>query len=216
MALQIIYRLALFLSLAIAVIVIGNLGTVAACYIARVKMTKIAFFLGKPVVTFSSPLCPVCIGYNPLGAYVQMDMTAFPKQPRFIRCFVAIAGPLTVFLLASLILTFGRAATLFVTGFSQLAHGALSPITYAKPLFSRFFQIASQAPLVGFGILAAKFVTASMIPFPVLPGGRFLVELLGIHHENRRLQAIQTSCFLITVPVMFAWGYALIRSLFAV
>jgi Peptidase family M50. len=215
MALQFIYRLGLLLSLSIAVIVISNLGTVAACCVARVRMTKIAFFLGKPVFTFATPLCPVCIGYNPLGGYVEMDMTAFPKHTRFVRCLVAIAGPLTIFMLASVILNFGRTSSLFLTGFSQLAHGALSPTAYAKPLISRFFQIASQAPLVGFGILAAKSATASMIPFPVLPGGRFLVELLNIHHENKRLQGIQTLCFLITVPVMFAWGYAIIRCLFA-
>lgn len=73
MHLQFIYRLALFLSLTIAVMVIGNLGTVVACCIARVRMTKIGFFVGKPLFTFASPLCPICIGYNPLGCYVQMD-----------------------------------------------------------------------------------------------------------------------------------------------
>jgi len=97
MHLQFFYRLALFLSLAIVLMVIGNLGTVVACCIARVKMTKIAFFYGKPLFAIASPICPICIGYNPLGAYVQMDMTLFPKHPRLVRCLVAIAGPLTFF-----------------------------------------------------------------------------------------------------------------------
>jgi hypothetical protein len=178
-------------------------------------MTKIVFFYGKPLFTFASPLCPICVGSNPFGCYIQMDMTAFPKQPRLIRCLVAIAGPIAIFLLAALILNFGRAGSLFFRGFSEFVLGALSPTAHARPLIIRFFQIAGQSPLIAFGILAAKFATASMIPFPQIAGGRFLAELFNIDLTTNRLQRIQTFCLLIALPVVFAWGSALIRSLFA-
>jgi len=211
MFLEAAYRLALFFSFLVAVAVIHILGTLTVCRLTRVKMTKIAVFFGKPIFTFNLPLCPLSFGYIPAGGYVQLDMNEFPKRPLIIRCLVILAGPVLIFMIAALILTFARAGGLFKIAFPEFIHGALSPKIVASALISRFFNIAHEAPVVGFGIFAVKFVAANMVPFPALPGGRVIVEAL--HIQGKTFQRVQALCSLIALPIVIAWAYAFVRCL---
>ena len=68
----------------------------AACLLLRVKFTKIAVFYGKPVITIDTRFGPVCFGYIPTGGYIQLDMDAFPFEPRLKRAAVALSGPAAI------------------------------------------------------------------------------------------------------------------------
>src|SRR4029078_7865131 len=75
------------LLLLFALILVGTwlVGTLAVCVLAGIKVEKIAVFFGRPLITFSTPLCPMQIGYIPLGAYVQRDMNHFAQRSLGVR-----------------------------------------------------------------------------------------------------------------------------------
>lgn len=188
-----------------------NIGTVAICLLTGVKYTKIAIFFGKPVITIPTRFGPVVFGYLPFGGYIQLDMEAFPLDPKWKRAAVALAGPLTLLLSSLICLGVCRAGWSFAATYHQMFELALSPVSKGKEFFHHFLALVQAHPITGYGVLAAKAGMLNFLPLPTLAGGRLLVELFVKRDDSRVAKALNYFGSIFSFAV-FAWFlYLLIK-----
>ena len=206
------FWLLLFFGTIIAVLF--NVGTVLACISLGVRFTKIAVFYGKPVLTLNTRFGPVCFGYIPTGGYIQLDMDAFPFQPRLKRTAVALSGPVTLLLSALLCLGLNHAAQSFPATYHQAFELLRAPVAKGKEFYKLFAAIATSHSITGYGILAAKAGMLNLLPLPTLAGGRLLVELCPNRDSNLLAKTLQYLGTIFALSV-FVWFVILfIRRIF--
>jgi len=174
---EFISRLGLLILFCTIVTVVSNAGTVAACLMVGVKIKKITVFTGKPVFTFQTGIGELCIGYVPMGGFVQLDMEVFPAKPLSSRCMVTLSGPLTVFLSSLICVGLRDASSNFASTFPQCVEFVISPWPQGKEFFQVFLGKAQGSPILGYGVFAAKVAALNLLPVPPLAGGRILIEL---------------------------------------
>lgn len=181
MAFDYIVRIGLLLLFGTIIVLIHNAGSISACWLTDVRVKVVTVFYGKPVFTFRTPLAPIAVGYIPLGGGLEFEnWEAFLCKPRWTRCLVFLSGPIAVFLSSLVCLGISRTASSFSSAFPQLMNCMLSPMSYDKGLglFAAFLAFAQTSPVAGYGILAAKNAALNLLPLPVLPGGRLLLEFI--------------------------------------
>ena len=186
--------------------VLFNAGTVIVCLSLGVRFTKIAVFYGKPVLTMNTRFAPVCFGYIPTGGYIQLDMDAFPFQPRLKRAAVALSGPAALLLSALLCLGLNHAAHSLLATYPQVLELLRAPVAIGKEFYNLFSTIATNHPVTAYGILAAKAGMLNLLPLPTLAGGRLLVELCPNRDHNPLAKALNYlgTIFALSVFVWFA------------
>ena len=204
MTFDIIAKIGLLLLFATILVSVFNAGTVVACLLTGVKMEQIAVFYGKPVFTFPTRLCPLTIGYIPAGGFVTLDMEIFPTKPLATRCFVTLAGPFMVFLSSLICLGLPHTIASFASTFPQLVQSLVSSPSYSKELIAGFLANAQAAPIAGYGILAAKSAALHLLPLPVLPGGRLLVELIPKRRVNEKFLNYVNSISAVAILIWLA------------
>ena len=187
--------------------------TVAVCALTRIKLKKITIFVGKPVFTFQTPLCPLCIGYIPTTAYVSHDTDDFVTHPLPVRWLMILAGPLAVVLSAVACLGAQETAAQMHSALAQLSQGALHPLTRGASLVARFFELAHHSLIAGYGTLAAKSATLYILPIPAMPLGQMLIDLLPNRHEHRLVKVLSPILAFLLFPLFISWAIALISHL---
>ncbi len=185
--------------------------TVAVSALTHIKLDKITIFFGKPVLTFKTPLCPLCIGYIPTGSSVAQDMADFPTHPLYVRWLMILAGPLAVILSAVACLGTQETVVQMGSALAQLAHGALHPLTLGTPLVARFFDLARHSLVAGYGTFTAKGTMLYILPLPVMPLGQMLIELLPNRHEHRLVKVLSPILALVLFPFFISWAIAVIN-----
>ena len=185
--------------------------TVAICALNRIKLLKINIFFGKPVFTFKTPLCPLHIGYIPMGSSVAQDTADFPTHPLLVRWLMILAGPVAVILSAVACLGMHETAAQICSALPQLAQGALHPLTRGTSLLARYFDLVRHSLVAGYGTLAAKAAALYILPLPVMPLGQMLIELLPNRHEHRLVKTLSPILALVLFPLFISWLVALIH-----
>lgn len=181
MAFDYVARIGLLLLFGTIVVLVHNAGCILACRLTGVRVKLVTVFYGKPVFTISTPLAPVAVGYIPMGGGVEFeDYELFLREPRWSRCLVTVSGTVAVFLSSLVCLGVSHTVLSFSSTFPQLLNWMLSPLSYAKGLglFAAFLAYAQTSPIAGYGIWAAKNAALNLLPLPVLPGGRLLLEFI--------------------------------------
>ena len=206
-------QIGIILLFATVLVFVWTTATVVACALTRIKMDKIAIFFGKPVFTIKTPLCPLHIGYIPTGAYVARDLAEFATHPLYARWFMIAAGPIAVVLSAAACLGPHETITQMSTALLQLSQGALHPITRGAPLVAKFFDTARQAPVLGYGLFAAKGATLYVLPLPVMPLGDMLIQVIPKGTNPRLIATLQTIGALFLLPFFLSWATAVIFGL---
>ena len=102
---------------------------------------------------------------------------ALDQQPLAVRLIVALSGPLT--LLAVGVVVLGSSAIdSFVSAFSQILLGALSPLGEAQRYLEATAQWASAGVLVPAGVVATKLAALQLLPLSGMPGLWLLADLV--------------------------------------
>jgi len=203
-------HIGLLLFFSIVFMIVHSAGTLTACALTGVKVEKIVLFYGKPVFTFQTHFCPICIGYIPTGGYISHDMQSFPNRPLLVRGFVALAGLLAVSLSAMICLNIGHAAISFIATYPQLVKGTLAPRSFGSDLFASFFAKARISLFLGYGTLAAKYVAITMLPVPGGVMGQLLLQLAKKRHEDKLITIYSLFTTLVTLPILICWAIALV------
>ena len=193
---------------------IFNIGTVAVCLLTGVKYTKIAIFYGKPVISLKTRIGAVVFGYLPMGGYIQLDMDAFPQEPRFKRAAIALSGPVALLLSSLLCLGLHRAGSSFASTYHQLLEWIISPGSKSKEFFNLFSTLIQSHPIAGYGILAAKAGMLNLLPMPTLAGGRLLVELCPTRDGSKLAKALNYFGSVIAICIFVLFAYFFISYLF--
>ena len=209
-------HIGLLLFFSIVFLIVHSAGTLTACALTGVKVEKIVLFFGKPVFTFQTHFCPICIGYIPTGGYISHDMQSFPNRPLLVRGFVALAGLLAVSLSAVICLNIGHAAISFIATYPQLVKGTLAPRSFGSDLFASFFAKARISLFLGYGTLAAKYVAIiTMLQVPGGVMGQLVLQLAKKRHEDKliTIYSLFTTLFttLVTLPILICWAIALVN-----
>jgi membrane-associated protease RseP (regulator of RpoE activity) len=202
--------IALLLAFVAVLVFVHNLGTAIACVLLSIKVEKIAFFYGKPIVTFETTLCSVCIGWIPLGGYVTPNQEQLPKRGLFARWSVVLAGPVATFLSAAICIRYDGAVAQFISAYAQIWQGALAPRSEGSRLVARFFETVQTSPISGYGVVAAKCAAMNLLPIPSLAGGHILTELLRNRLNSRMVNGINTVCALGLYAILGCWIIAMV------
>jgi membrane-associated protease RseP (regulator of RpoE activity) len=204
MSFELVSRFGLLILFCTILTVVSNVGTVAACLMIGVKFKKIAVFTGKPVFTFQTAIGQVCIGYIPMGGFVELDMEVFPSKPLLSRCMVTLSGPLAVFLSSLICVGLGDAGSSFASTFPQFVDFVVSPWPQGKEFFQLFLANAQGSPIAGYGVFAAKVAALNLFPVPPLAGGRILIEVTKKRDSSILARAL-TYAGSIVVFSMLVW-----------
>jgi membrane-associated protease RseP (regulator of RpoE activity) len=150
------------------------------------------------------------IGCLPFSGYVSFDsIEDFDAKPAWQRSLVSLAGPCLTFLLSVALLGLLQAGHHFISGFSEMISGALSPLTRGTSLLHAFFELSRHSFTAAVGVFAAKLTSYNLLPVPVMAGGRFLLELTSIKRTNRTVELIQTLCAFLIIAFLISWLVAL-------
>lgn len=177
---------------------------------AGIKVEKVAIFYGKPVFTFQTRFFPISIGYIPTGGDITPNRTSIDSRPPFVRCLVALAGTLFLFLSAVVCLNISDASISCIATYPQLLKGTLAPLSCGRDLFASFFVKTQDSLFVGCGTLAAKCVAIGMLPVPGGAMGQLLLQLANKRHQDKLTTIYGILTVLVTLPVLICWAIALV------
>jgi hypothetical protein len=197
-----------------AIASIGTVGIWIAVRLASVRVTEVRFFHGPQIASFFDGL--LTFGCIPLSGYVKYDVPQLRKKPWPARLSVA-ASPLFVLLpIAIGLLGWKPAGHHLASGFGQAFFGALHPFTTAQELLTQLHGVFLISPMTATGIVTAKAVSASLLPFGGWALSQCLSSLvkLGDEEDSTGDWYFVPSIFC-TMALHFSWMIAVVTYAFA-
>ncbi|WP_226661798.1 hypothetical protein [Microbulbifer aggregans] len=134
----------------------------------------------------------------------------FSSFGRIPRALMVLTGPAAMFVFAFLLMGVD-AVEAFVSGFSQIFRGALSPFGYAQELLGSFWAVVHNSPVLGTALLASKLSAFAMLPIAPFSGGQALSELArptGAVHGRLNSIILQVG-ILVMLVIVLSWMSAL-------
>jgi hypothetical protein len=210
-----------------ALLVICHIGTYALLGLWwRLRITEIQLFYG-PSLKIQLPFARLQIGCIPLGGCVQFakrnegdiqtdstlgDRLNFQQDlPRWRQTLLTVSGPITVLIVAMVLLGPSEAALSFGRGFGQLVEGCLSPRAKATEWLRSYFGLwQTHQFTLATGILAAKMAMLNLLPLPPMAGGQAVMSLFA--PRVFPLSLLYWSLLVVYV-IMGIWSYAMIVAL---
>ena len=141
---------------------------------------------------------------------LEFDLAAAPQHPFSARCFLILAGPVTVLLSAFACLGLAATVDCFVATYPQLLKGVLAPIAYGREAVGVFFATIQTAPVEAYGTLAAKWQAFNMLPIMGFAGGHLVMQFFPKGESTKWQKILETSMTLIAVPTIGCWGVAIV------
>lgn len=204
-----IYFFILFLFIFFGLTTIFHLlGGYLACMYYKIKVDKIQLFYGSTIFDFTLGNLKIDLGWIPTGGSInyydyEKDVLSRSKLTRIV---ILLSMPLTIILIAALILGPLVALDEVYKGFFQIMEGFLSPFERGKLYISYFFlDTLPESMFIAFAIFATKFAAINLFPFPSSSGGNILVELFLKKTSIQKRVAIMNVGMIIFLAVFIVW-----------
>jgi membrane-associated protease RseP (regulator of RpoE activity) len=162
------------------------------------------------------------LGLLPFGSSVSMADTRnedsppdienpYDRQPRLVRAFIHLAGPLAIFVLGVLLIG-DRAIGSLERAFAQIVAGTLAPDSVGVEHITRLHERFEQAGwMTALGIVSVKTAAFNLLPLPLIGGGAALIELLGPApaREEKWRERLNAAGIVALLLVMACWCWAI-------
>ena len=192
----------------------------------QLRITEIQLFYG-PSLKIQLPFARLQIGCIPLGGSVKFaerdeddvqadsalgdNLRYWRDLPRWRQALLAVSGPITVLIVAMVLLGPFEAASSFGRGFGQLVEGCLSPRAKATEWLRSYFGLwQTHQFILATGILAATLAMLNLLPLPTMAGGQAVMSLFASRGLAPPLCVLS---LLIVCVIMGIWSYAMIVAL---
>jgi hypothetical protein len=190
---------------------IHQVGFVIAGKLLSIPLNQFTLFYGPRLFRRNIRGVDFSICLLPLGNSVEFVPEALERAGRTRKAILLLSGCTLTFLVAVVCRGFETAATSTLNGFSQIVEGAVSR-KESGSLLAGLAALSSSRPWTTFfGIVAAKYCAANLLPAPGLNGGQFLLTVLHLDSEKppKLLQPILILSFMLAMFIFFAWIFSL-------
>jgi hypothetical protein len=140
-------------------------------------------------------------------------METYAKAPVAVRVGSGLIPVAATMMIAIVLLGPTNAIHSVGSGFAQIINGALHPSDVGAHLLFKLAGMNANPLLVG-GIVAAKAVALSLLPVPVVPGGKWLVDIWDPKSETKAVELISTAAALALIGIHISWLIACLLFVF--
>lgn len=188
-------------------VVVHVMSMAAAAWLVGAPIISIGLFFGPHIKRIKLGDAVLNIHAIPLGGYVKFSKD-FQEGHPLNQILIAISGCIALLVLASVVFGVSEAFHKFVSGFTQIISGALSPRSEGSQFLIALYEFAKNNPFtLCLGLFASKFAAANMLPFPSLNGGDIILMLLNwIKPVSEKLRdKFKSFGIVILLIIMICW-----------
>lgn len=184
------------------------MGSVVAGRLLRLSCDEVGLFVGPSIAERDFRGVTYRLNAIPLGSYVRFQRDEFEDASFTHRLLVILSGPISMLAIAILGSPDGSGISLFWDGFSQIIHGATSPLAEGQLLATQAIDFINQSSFLSLlGAFAAKNASYNLLPIPTLPGGALVMGLWKAFAPlSEQVQVyVALTGFLLNILILIAW-----------